>query len=152
MANVRWWLVFCTSIAALVLAANVGLLQTLWRNDPSYLGITIVGLYFLASVFVGYVTGQAAKSRWHLVYPHLPFLDYLGNVMFGLGLIGSMIGFIHGMQSMDFTDTAQMQSNMLKVMRELSGAGMTTVAGVLTSFLLRLQVLNLGYLLGDEEV
>ena len=52
----RWWLLFCTSIAAMFIVHAFGFTQALLNNDMTRLSFVIIILFFGSSIFVGYET------------------------------------------------------------------------------------------------
>lgn len=145
----RWWLIFWLSIAAAVGAGALGFYPYLWRSDASFLSWACMGLYVLMTAFVGQLTAQARRSQ-HFCQ-HLPLCWFAANTLLGLGMIGTLIGFMMLLQSLQGVGASpDLQKILGAMMIGFSTAGLTTIVGLACSLLLKLQLINLQYQLRDE--
>jgi hypothetical protein len=147
----RWWLVFWLSVASAVVAGFLGFFPYLWRNDASYLSWACLALYALMTAFVGQLT-QGARRGGQGFAQHLPLCWFAANTLLGLGMIGTLIGFMLLLQSMvGIGANPDIQKLLQAMMLGFSTAGLTTIVGLACSLLLKLQLINLQYqLLGEE--
>ena len=145
----RWWLVFWLSVVGAVVAGFLGFYPYLWRSDSSYLSWACFALYGLMTVFVGQLTYQARLGVRYPVTQHLPLCWFTANALMTLGLIGTLAGFLIIPEAISggLTDPAKVLS---RAAQGLSTAGLTTIVGIVCSSLLKLQLVNLEYLLPDE--
>jgi hypothetical protein len=146
----RWWLIFWLSVASAVAGGALGFFPYLWRSDASFLSWACLGLYALMTVFVGQLTAQARRSQ-HFCQ-HLPLCWFAANTLLGLGMIGTLVGFLLLLQSMaGIGSNPDMQKALSLMTVGFSTAGLTTIVGLVCSLLLKLQLINLQYLLRGEE-
>ena len=147
----RWWLIFWLSVAAAVAAGALGFYAYLWHGDASYLSWACFALYVLMTVFVGQLTRQARGGSQHFCQ-HLPLCWFAANTLLGLGMIGTLVGFLLLLQSMSGVGAnPDMQKALGMMTAGFSTAGLTTIVGLVCSLLLKLQLINLQYLLRGEE-
>lgn len=144
----RWWLLFWLSIAGAVTAGALGFYPYLWRSDASYLSWACLAIYALMTAFVGQLTSQARRRG--MAVSHLPFCWFAANALMALGLIGTLVGFliIPEAISQGLTDPAKV---LTRAAVGLSTAALTTIVGLSCSMLLKLQLINLQYLVRDED-
>lgn len=146
----RWWLIFWLSIAGAVAAGAIGFYPYLWRSDASYLSWVCLGLYALMTIFVGQLTRQA-RLGWQGFDRHLPLCWFAANTLLGLGMIGTLIGFMMLLQSISGVGVnPDMQKILGAMMVGFSTAGLTTIVGLACSLLLKLQLINLQYQLDER--
>jgi hypothetical protein len=147
----RWWLIFWLSIGAAVGAGVLGFYPYLWHGDASFLSWACLGLYLLMTCFVGQLARQSRKGD-QAFRQHLPICWFAANTLLGLGMIGTLVGFMLLLQSLQGVGAnPDMQKVLGLMMVGFSTAGLTTIVGLACSLLLKLQLINLQYLLRDEE-
>lgn len=145
----RWWLIFWLSVGGAVAAWRLGFYPYLWRSDASFLSWACLGLYLLMTAFVGQITAQSRRGNQDF-QRHLPLCWFAANTLLGLGMIGTLIGFMLLLQSIQGVGAnPDMQKLLSAMMAGFSTAGLTTIVGLVCSLLLKLQLINLQYL-ADE--
>lgn len=149
MVLLRWWFIFCASVAGVCLSAYLGFLGKLWEIDRTKLSFVIVAIYFGVSLFIGWLTRKAEK--WpELVIEHLNVVDESGDVCMKIAIMGTTLGFsimVSGAFSQGLVATPAAIADMAA---GLSLIYLVTAVGVLCSMLLGLQAVNLRYLLPRE--
>jgi len=146
----RWWLIFWLSVAAALTAGALGFYPYLWRSDASWLSWACFAVYALMTCFVGQLTRQARRGSQAFA-EHLPLCWFAANTLLGLGMIGTLIGFMLLLQSIHGVGAnPDMQKILAAMMVGFSTAGLTTIVGLTCSLLLKLQLINLQYQLRDE--
>ena len=145
----RWWLIFWMSVAAAAAAGALGFFQYLWRSDASYLSWGCLAIYLLMTGFVGQLTQQSRRGAQEF-QQHLPVCWFVSNALLSLGLIGTLVGFLLIPEAIKggLTDPEKV---LMQAADGLSTAGLTTIVGLVCSMLLKLQLLNLQYLLRGDE-
>lgn len=147
----RWWLVFWLSVAGAVAAGFLGFFPYLWRADASYLSWACLALYALMTAFVGQLSHGARRGNQGFAQ-HLPLCWFAANTLLGLGMIGTLIGFMLLLQSMTgLGANPDVQKLLQAMMLGFSTAGLTTIVGLACSLLLKLQLINLQYQLRGES-
>ncbi len=147
----RWWLILWLSIGAALAAGAFGFYPYLWRSDATYLSWASLGIYALMTAFIGQLTHLARRGGLK-VTPHLPLCWFTANTLLSLGMIGTLIGFLLLLQSVAGVGPSPDMQKVLGLMTVgFSTAGLTTIVGLVCSMLLKLQLINLQYLLREES-
>lgn len=149
-AALRWWFLFCLSALVVSLAGVTGDLEKLWHADVSRLSAAALGTYFVTSAFIGYLTVAAKNNRLDVARAHAPFCWYVAELLLGMGMAGTLIGFL----LMLGTAFHQFDANNVKLAQQviaaaatgLATAGLSTLVGLVSSFLIKAQLVNLEYL------
>ena len=89
--NLKWLLVFCASLVGIGICGALGLLHKLWETDSTMISYTILVLYLIVSPFVGWLTA-CAPSR--IVEAYRGACRFVPELMTGLGMLGTVIGFL----------------------------------------------------------
>jgi hypothetical protein len=144
MINLRWLLVFCGSIAGLSICAMLGLLQELYRVDSTFISVGVLALYVVVSLFIGWMTTLAPSSTVDL---HREACAYVPELMVGLGMLGTVIGFLQMLgAAFGGIELSNVQATQAALGRMASGIGValtTTLVGLVCSMLVQLQLVNL---------
>lgn len=155
MINLKWWFIFCASIAAVVATGFLGLLNSLWIADVSKLSFAILGLYFTYSAYVGYLTSQTThRCKVNFIKKNVKTGWFMSELMLGLGMIGTLVGFLIllnvSFASVDVSNTAAVKKLISEMSLGFSTSSLTTLVGLICSFLLKLQLVNVEYELKHE--
>lgn len=137
MQLLRWWFVACLSVFAVVVLGAVGYLENVWQNDVTKLTFVIILLYLITTALLGWriKTRNYTESRFGMyMYELLPIL----------GLIGTVIGFIYmfsqGLLDLDVTQPDTVRDGLKTLAVGISTALYTTLAGMICSELVKLQM------------
>ena len=141
----RWWLLFCTSIAALFTAHTFGFTQALVDSDVTRLSFVIIGFYLLGSMFVGWATYSEQKHNTDITW-HTNIGWFMSESMLALGMIGTVIGFIlmlgNSFESLNVSDTTSVKEALTDMALGMSTALYTTLVGLCGSQALKVQLVN----------
>ncbi len=150
----RWWFIFCATAFGASVAAWFGFFGYLHKADSSYLGFVALGIFTLASLWVGQMTFHARRGDQQFVH-HLPLCWYIAEALMGLGMIGTLTGFLlllgNALGSpINTADTAAMVALISKMGVGFSTAALTTLVGLVASLIFKLQLINLEYLVQHQ--
>lgn len=150
----RWWLIFCCTMFGLITAGFFDFYQYLWRVDATRLSFFTLGLFAVTTTFIGMLTYHARYGD-QLFTRHLPLCWFLSELMMGLGMMGTLIGFLLLLQAafggqVNLADAVGTQKMLSSMAVGFATAGVTTLVGLGASLLVKLQLVNLEYLLEDE--
>ena len=142
----RWWLFICLLIIGTYFGLHFDIFSTIFDTDKTYLSSVISILFIGSTILTGYRT-------WLFNYRNI-FTDtklgwFCGEVMFSLGMIGTLIGFILVFGDALAHIDLENQDNKVKIIADMgigiSTAIYTTLAGLVGTVLLWIQLINLEY-------
>jgi hypothetical protein len=141
----RWLLIIVPVTVMLIIAQHFGLYQDIHEYDKSFISFTVLAMFILQSMFVGFKT-YSSDSRGS------QFGWFVSDACLTLGMIGTIVGFLMMLRG-GFTiasgDAAGIQALLARFSVGLGTALYTTLAGLVCSMLLKLQLFNLGHSLGQ---
>ena len=142
--NLKWLLVFCASLVGIGICGALGLMRKLWETDSTMISYTILVLYLIVSMFVGWLTAYAPLR---IVEAYRAACRFVPELMTGLGMLGTVIGFLMMLGptfgGLDAGNVAAMQSALGHMAAGMAVALTTTLVGLACSMVLQLQLVNL---------
>lgn len=152
----KWWLLFCVTIASSVYVYNLGLFSKLWTLDLSKMSFVTLALYFLMTFYIGYQTWRVSrKDRTdldiHKAIIALPGCWFSSEAMMAFGMMGTVIGFILALRPA-FSNFTVAQSEVIAQMAGgMATSCLATLCGLLTMVLTRTQLVSLEYFLNEDQ-
>ena len=142
--NLKWLLIFTSSLAALFVCAALGLVRGLWAVDSTKISFVILALYMVVSPFVGWLTAGAPIQA---VADYRRACRFVPELMLGLGMLGTVIGFLMmlglAFDGLDPANLQAMKTALTSMASGMSTALTTTLVGLACALLLQLQLVNL---------
>ena len=142
----------CLTLAGAGVLAFLGFFKYLLAADASYLGFTAITVFSVMTMFVGQLTYSAVRGKQFK--QHLGFCWFVTEGLLGLGMIGTLVGFLILLSTafvgVDLTNAANMQKTLGAMGSGFATSGLATLTGLACSLLLKLQLVNLEYKLEDE--
>ena len=142
----RWWLFICLLAIGAYFGIHFDVFSTIFDTDKTYLSSVILVLFTGSTLLTGYRTWL---FNFRKTYTDTKLGWFCGEVMFALGMIGTLIGFVlvfgDALAHIDLED----QANKAKIIADMgigiSTAIYTTLAGLVGTVLLWIQLINLEY-------
>ena len=142
----RWWLFICLLSIGAYFGIHFDIFSTIFNTDKTYLSSVILLLFTGSTLLTGYRTWL---FNYRKTYTDTKVGWFCGEVMFALGMIGTLIGFVlvfgDALAHIDLED----QANKAKIIADMgigiSTAIYTTLAGLVGTVLLWIQLINLEY-------
>ena len=142
----RWWLFVCILSIGAYFGIHFDVFSTIFNTDKTYLSSVILLLFTGSTLLTGYRTWL---FNYRKTYTDTKVGWFCGEVMFALGMIGTLIGFVlvfgDALAHIDLED----QANKAKIIADMgigiSTAIYTTLAGLVGTVLLWIQLVNLEY-------
>jgi len=150
------WLVGITSIiAGLEIAWLNNVIQQIYTSDITKLSTLIAVIFF-------WQTLQCGVAMWHLTRENIMgnssnTLDsgwMWSDIVLSLGMIGTVIGFtvmLSGFGDVDFSNIDNVQGLIVNLSAGMSTSLSTTLVGLITSVILKLQFFLLESVITDKE-
>ena len=145
----RWWFLLCTQVALGTVAYHFNFFHHLYREDATRIGFFILGILILTSLWVG-------KKIYSLKYQWAGPVDAIDKLSSGwfiaesclvLGLIGTVTGFIlmlcTAFTELDVTNITSVQNALIKMSLGMSTALYTTLAGLISSLVIKIQLVTI---------
>ena len=133
----RWCLIFSIETFCLATLLWAGLFSLIVGGDPTFLGLIIPSIWFLFSIWVG-------LQIWRKQYISDRLSDFFVDALQGLGLLGTVGGFILGLAGLDIAKLLAGGSLLESIGFLFLGTGTAlyaTLMGIGCSILLRIQLL-----------
>ena len=142
----RWWLFVCLLSIGAYFGVHFDVFSMIFNTDKTYLSSVILLLFTGSTLLTGYRTWL---FNYRKTYTDTKVGWFCGEVMFALGMIGTLIGFVlvfgDALAHIDLED----QANKAKIIADMgigiSTAIYTTLAGLVCTILLWIQLINLEY-------
>ena len=141
----RWLLIVVPLTVIAIFAHFFGFYESIYENDKSWISFSVLGIFTLASIWIGCQTKRLSLKGTQ-------FLWMTSDMCLTLGMIGTIVGFLMmlvGGFSIQSGDAAGIQALLARFSVGLGTALYTTLVGLICSMLLKLQLFNLGYALGQ---
>jgi len=158
-AMLRWWLIFCSFLIATAVIQHKGLFVALWIADVSKLSFFILAIFLIVSISIGFITKtlmtEDPSSPEHR--QHLRYIDacwWISEAMMSIAMMGTLIGFmilVAGAVVLFSGATAALVSSFAGVAGGMSTSLSVTLAGLLVSQLIKLQLVNIEISLDENE-
>ena len=143
------------SILGAAVAWGFGAIEYIAHADATRLSFVILIAYVFGSIFVGRLT-YTARTGDQEFCNHLPACWFISELMLGLGMIGTLVGFLILLQSafggqLDLSSAESAQRVLASMAVGFATAGLTTLVGLGASLLIKMQLINLEYLMAEEQ-
>lgn len=158
----RWWLFVTLVFIGGVYCWNLGLFQEIWDKDITKLSFVIMAIFGYMSLWCGVKTWQISamprdqKNKIHLADHHARSKKikelsevgwFISDIFLTMGMIGTLVGFIvmfsSGFASIDISNIKAAQAALAHIAVGMSTALYTTLIGLVSSALLKVQYFNL---------
>lgn len=139
----RWLLIVVPLTVIAIFAHFFGFYQSIYEADKSWISFTILSIFALESMWVGWQTKRMSLAGTQFAW-------MVSDMCLTLGMIGTIVGFLMMLQggfSITQGDTTGIQSLLARFSIGLGTALYTTLVGLICSMLLKLQLFNLGHAL-----
>jgi len=149
----RWWLIFCLTILGVLASIHFDLHILLEDADQTKIGFLILGMTGLSTIWIGRRTFFCVKKGREL--NPLETEWFIAESCLTLGMVGTVIGFILMLgttfSAIDVTDLRSLQLAIEGMASGMSTALYTTLVGLISSLILKVQLINLENLHNNEE-
>ena len=148
----KWWLFFCVQVVAYGLAWWYGVFNMMYAADFSKISFGILFVHLLGTLWIGSLTRKAERGE--------PIDDstgwFVSEALLTMGMIGTVIGFIHMMDTTLAFKAASIDANALKQALGGVAAGIgtslwATLTGLIGSLTVKTQMNNLERLLEEKQ-
>lgn len=132
-----WWLLAVIQLITIAIAVYFGAIDYLLETDGTRISFGITALFVLTTAHIGYVTFKGKREY----DPHW----FVAESCMALGMIGTMLGFMlmlrDGLSNINPSDVSAMQSMIGSMAYGMSTALITTLAGLISSLAIKVQIM-----------
>ena len=143
-----WWLIVCVVGTGSYITHTMGWLVPLYTNDLTYITFVITAIAVLTTLSLGYkfkVPTRAAAVSVNIEW-------FISDVVLTLGMLGTIIGFMIMLQgtfsSIEFNDAHSIRTALSSMSKGLFTALNTTLIGLVSSIVLKVQLIVYGNVKG----
>lgn len=156
----RWWAMACSMLVSAAVIQYKGLFKALWFADPTGLSFVALGIFVILTGFAGVLTYRISNNFpdseiYKNSIRYLPACWYASELLMAIGMMGTLIGFMMmlgpALAGFDLAGIASAKTGIFGMATGMSTAVSVTLIGLLTSHLMKLQLINLEVSLPDEE-
>lgn len=137
----RWYILFTLVIIFNIALVQLGVFSMIWAADITKLSFLILGLFLVGSLKCGYDLYSFEKTGY-IGQNKVDFGWFLGEILLGIGMVGTVIGFIVIMKdfsNIDFSNLDTVKELIKNLGSGVSTALYTTLSGLVGNILLKVQ-------------
>lgn len=154
VGNLKWWLVFLSTVVGLGAAITQKHIGTIWRVDFHKISFVTLTTYFMASAFMVFLNWRNSQGDRIRRLRYQEEYEYSVTLMTMLGLIGTVVGFMEllatSFASLASPDVAIVPNGIGAFTAGSSTALINTLVSLLGAVGLKLQVFNLKHAVTHE--
>lgn len=139
-----WWLLTVIQMIGLGVAINFGAIEYLLEADATKLSFVIFAIWVLTTLNIGWISFKKQNDF------ELPWFS--AEICMSIGMVGTIIGFIlmlsGSLGNIDPSNVESMKRVIADMAAGMSTALVTTLAGLISNILLKIQVVSQEY---DKE-
>ena len=147
----QWWLMFCLILIGFLTTGYFDFYEIIYKADITKLSFVSMGIFFLTSIWIGKKTLFLCKMKKDDKLPSL-LIDNIGigwfisEALLAIGMVGTVIGFLYmlgtSFENINVNDAATLQDSLVSMAKGMSTALYTTLMGLITSLLIKVQLVN----------
>ena len=147
----KWWLIFCITLLGLCICVYFNIHKDLYAADVTRLSFFIISIFMCTSVWIGTKTykvgiGQDYDQRSDVGW-------FISESCLALGMVGTVTGFLimlgTAFENVDVTNAATLQQALSDMAIGMSTALWTTLVGLVSSLIIKVQLVNLEVALNE---
>ena len=147
----KWWLIFCLTLLGLCMCVYFNIHKDLYAADVTRLSFLIISIFICTSVWIGTKT---YKIGIHQDYNQKSDVGwFISESCLALGMVGTVTGFLimlgTAFENVDVTNAATLQQALADMATGMSTALWTTLVGLVSSLIIKVQLVNLEVALNE---
>jgi len=139
----KWWLIFCLTILGFGIATYLDLHITLYYADITKLSFLILIIFTATSLWIGKKTYDLEIKKF---YGEIDVGWFIAETCLALGMVGTVTGFLYmlgtAFENIDVTNAKTLQDALASMAKGMSTALYTTLTGLVTSLIIKVQLVN----------
>ena len=135
----KWWLIICLIVIGIGVAIYFNMHNTLWVADVTKISFLIIAVFIGTSIWIGKQTYYENDDTG--------VGSFVAESCLALGMVGTVTGFLYmlgtAFSGIDMHDVVSLQSALMTMAAGMSTALYTTLIGLISSLLIKIQLVNL---------
>ena len=147
----KWWLIFCLTILGLCTCVYFNVHKDLYAADVTRLSFLIISIFICTSVWIGTKTYKVGVQQDYDQKSDVGW--FISESCLALGMVGTVTGFLimlgTAFENVDVSNAATLQQALSDMAIGMSTALWTTLVGLVSSLIIKVQLVNLEVALNE---
>ena len=147
----KWWLIFCLTLLGFGAAVYFDVHKQLYEADITRLSYLIISIFICTSVWIGIKTYRVGKLLDYEQESDVGW--FIAETCLALGMVGTVTGFLimlgTAFENVDVSNSATLQQALSDMATGMSTALWTTLVGLVSSIIIKVQLVNLEVALSE---
>ena len=147
----KWWLIFCLILIVFGTSYHFNLHTLLYHADVTKLSFLIIVIFIFTSVWIGRKTYDLETSTG--IDEKIDVGWFIAETCLALGMVGTVTGFLYmlgsAFENIDISNTQTLQDALASMAKGMSTALYTTLIGLISSIIIKIQLVN--YEVGENK-
>ena len=147
----KWWLIFCLTLLGLCICVYFNIHEDLYAADVTRLSFLIISIFICTSVWIGTKTYKVGIQQDYDQKSDVGW--FISESCLALGMVGTVTGFLimlgTAFENVDVTNSATLQQALSDMATGMSTALWTTLVGLVSSLIIKVQLVNLEVALNE---
>tara|TARA_B100000408_G_C10221979_1_gene191465 strand:- start:149 stop:616 length:468 start_codon:yes stop_codon:yes gene_type:complete len=148
----KWWLIICITLIGVLMAVYFDMHEHLYNSDQTKISILILFIFVCSTVWIGNKTYSVAVNH---EYESSEVGWFIAETCLALGMVGTITGFLLMLSTtfsnIDVSDVATLQRALADMALGMSTALYTTLIGLISSILIKIQLINLEVVIDETR-
>ena len=140
----KWWLIFCITLLGLCTCVYFNIHKDLYAADVTRLSFLIISIFICTSVWIGSKTYKVGIRQDYDQKSDVGW--FISESCLALGMVGTVTGFLimlgTAFENVDVTNAATLQQALSDMATGMSTALWTTLVGLVSSLIIKVQLVN----------
>ena len=147
----KWWLIFSLTLLGLGTCVYFNIHKDLYAADVTRLSFFIISIFICTSIWIGTKTYKVGIQQDYSQQSEVGW--FISESCLALGMVGTVTGFLimlgTAFENVDVTNAATLQQALSDMAIGMSTALWTTLVGLVSSLIIKVQLVNLEVALNE---
>jgi len=147
----KWWLIFSLTLLGLGTCVYFNIHKDLYAADVTRLSFFIISIFICTSIWIGTKTYKVGIQQDYNQQSDVGW--FISESCLALGMVGTVTGFLimlgTAFTNIDVTNAATLQQALADMATGMSTALWTTLVGLVSSLIIKVQLVNLEVALNE---
>jgi len=147
----KWWLIFSLTLLGLGTCVYFNIHKDLYAADVTRLSFLIISIFTCTSIWIGTKTYKVGIQQDYNQKSDVGW--FISESCLALGMVGTVTGFLimlgTAFENVDVTNAATLQQALADMATGMSTALWTTLVGLVSSLIIKVQLVNLEVALNE---